>query len=48
MHSQGVKTLGSSTILTGPGNVKLHRFRKNHLTAIQWQVRFDIINEPCI
>ncbi|XP_072747306.1 uncharacterized protein [Anoplolepis gracilipes] len=41
MHSQGVKALGSSVILTGPGNVKLSRFRKNHLTTIQWQVGCD-------
>lgn len=40
MHSQGVKALGSSVILSGPGNVRLSRFRKNHLTTIQWQVRF--------
>ncbi|XP_070162704.1 dystroglycan 1 isoform X2 [Polyergus mexicanus] len=41
MHSPGVKALGSSIILSGPGNIKLSRFRKNHLTTIQWQVGCD-------
>ncbi|XP_025266247.1 dystroglycan isoform X2 [Camponotus floridanus] len=41
MHSQGLKALGSSVILSGPGNVRLSRFRKNHLTTIQWQVGCD-------
>lgn len=41
MHSQGVKALGTSVILSGPGNIKLSRFRKNHLTTIQWQVGCD-------
>lgn len=48
MHSQGVKALGTSVILSGPGNIKLSRFRKNHLTTIQWQVRFNILNDPCL
>lgn len=48
MHSQGLKALGSSVILSGPGNVRLSRFRKNHLTTIQWQVRFDILNDLCL
>lgn len=48
MHSQGLKALSSSIILNGPGNVRLSRFRKNHLTTIQWQVRFDILNDLCL
>jgi len=48
MHSQGLKTLGSSIILSGPGNVRLCRMRKNRLTTIQWQVRFDILNDLCL
>lgn len=48
MHSQGVKALDSSVILNGHGNVRLSRFRKNHLTTIQWQVRFDIFKDLCL
>jgi len=44
MHSQSVKdamALDSSVILTGPGNVRHHKYKENHLTTIQWQVRFE-------
>ncbi|XP_029165409.1 dystroglycan isoform X2 [Nylanderia fulva] len=48
MHSQNIKApdfifmktssiLGSSSILSGPGNIKPNKHKKNHL-AIQWQV----------
>lgn len=59
MHSQSMKApmdfifmksssvLGTSSILSGPGNVKASKHRKNHLTTIQWQVRFDILNQYC-
>ncbi|XP_012219868.1 dystroglycan 1 isoform X2 [Linepithema humile] len=44
MHSQSVKdamALDSSVILTGPGNVRHHKYKENHLTTIQWQVGCD-------
>lgn len=48
MHSQSMKALDSSVILSGLGNVRPSRFRKNHLTTIQWQVRFDITDNLCL
>lgn len=42
MHSQSIKdatALDSSVIFTGPGNVRHHKNKENHLTTIQWQVR---------
>jgi len=44
MHSQSIKdatALDSSVIFTGPGNVRHHKNKENHLTIIQWQVRFS-------
>jgi len=51
MHSQSVKdatALDSSVIFTGPGNVRHHKNKENHVTTIQWQVRFEINHCECV
>lgn len=40
MHSHSVKDATSASwFLSGPGNARHHKYKDNHVTSIQWQVR---------